>query len=119
MERTRYIKIYKKQNINLGLGKNEQGIVTPLMVKKTGEKYGIIINANTTALNLSEPKLNIKNFYNRNPTKILMVTNIVDKDEVNQDIYLEIREEFENYGTVIVLMLYLLLYIKGCQIFSV
>jgi hypothetical protein len=80
-----------------GLGKYEQGIVTPLIVKKTGEKFGIIIDSNTK---IEERKINIKNFYNRLPTRVLMITNIIYPDEIDNETYLEIKEEFDTYGFV-------------------
>ncbi len=71
------------------------------MVKKTGEKYGIIINANT---NIYQPenKVDPKNFFNRTPTKILLITNMVSKREINEETYHEIRAECQNYGIVVV-----------------
>lgn len=88
--------------ICIGLGKLEQGIVTPLMVKKTGDKYGIIINANKKASPIEENIISIDNFYNRAPTRVLMITNMVNKDEISEEIYHDIKEECENYGIVIV-----------------
>jgi len=85
------------------------------MVKKTGERYGIIINANT---NISQPEVDIKNFFNRTPTKILLITNIVSKNEINEEIYHEIRAECENYGIVEVNISKIIsLTFLGCQIF--
>lgn len=81
-----------------GLGKYEQGIVTPLIAKKTSDKYGIIINAN---LKVNDDKLNkIKCFYNRPPTKVLMITNMIYPEEINAEVHDEIRLECENFGFV-------------------
>ncbi len=71
--------------------------MTPLYLKKTSDKFGIIINAN---IKTEENKINIKNFYNRAPTRILMITNMIYPEEINNDVYNEIREETEKYGTV-------------------
>jgi len=79
-----------------GLGKYEQGIVKPLIAKKTSEKYGVIINSNIN----TEKKIEIKNFYNRQPTNIIMLTNILNPDEINIESYSEIKEECEKFGFV-------------------
>ena len=87
------------------------------MVKKTGEKYGIIINANTK-IPQPENKVDIKNFFNRTPTKILLITNMISKNEINEEIYYEIRAECENYGIVVVNISKINYHlILGCQIF--
>jgi len=56
-----------------GLGKQEQGITTPLMAKKTDRRAGVIVNA-------SEPKQDKKvksvNF-NGPPTRVLLLRNMV------------------------------------------
>jgi hypothetical protein len=74
-----------------GLGKYEQGIVTPLYIKKIHERFGIIINENITT----------KTNYNRNPTRIIMITNIINPEEIQVEIYKEIRLEVEKFGKVI------------------
>jgi len=76
------------------------------MVKKTGEKHGIIINANKNTNQLEENTIMINNFYNRSPTKVLMITNMLFKEEISEEIYLEIKDECENYGNVIVLIVF-------------
>ncbi len=81
-----------------GLGKYEQGIVKPLIAKKTSNKFGIIIDSNIR-LNTTS-KINIKNFYNRSPTNIIMITNILTPEDINSETYSEIKEECENYGFI-------------------
>ena len=56
-----------------GLGKQEQGITTPLMAKKTDLRAGVIVNANDTK---SEKKVKSVNI-NGLPTRILMLRNMV------------------------------------------
>jgi hypothetical protein len=72
--------------------------VTPLYAKRTNDKYGVIINANVKT---EENKISIKSFYNRPPTKILMITNMVYPEEINCETYTEISTEFETCGSVI------------------
>jgi hypothetical protein len=80
-----------------GLGKFEQGIKTPLIAKKTGDKYGVIINSNFPA---AQKKIDFTNFYNREPTKIIMITNMVLPEEMDEDLLFEIKEECERFGIV-------------------
>ncbi|KAJ6984620.1 hypothetical protein NC653_022800 [Populus alba x Populus x berolinensis] len=49
-----------------GLGKQEQGITTPLMAKKTDRRAGVIVNA-------SEKKVKSVNFNGTPPTRVLLL----------------------------------------------
>ena len=80
-----------------GLGKHEQGIITPLVAKRTNDKYGIIINAN---ISKEERILNIISCYNRTPTKIILLTNISDSVTLEDEILNEIREECMLFGNI-------------------
>lgn len=86
------------------MGKYEQGIINPLFVKKTGSKYGKIINANNpedrakALQNQNDPSI----LCNKNATKVLMITNILSPETIDQESIDEIRAECENYGTVLV-----------------
>lgn len=56
-----------------GLGKQEQGITTPLMAKKTDRRAGVIVNASDTK---PEKKVKSVNF-NGVPTRVLLLRNMV------------------------------------------
>jgi hypothetical protein len=85
------------------LGKYEQGIINPLFVKKTGSKYGKIINANSPEDRISTfQQSQIDIFEKIKPTKIIMVTNILSEEMIDQESIDEIRGECENYGTILV-----------------
>lgn len=56
-----------------GLGKQEQGITTPLMAKKTDRRAGVIVNASE---NKSEKKVKSANL-NGPPTRVLLLRNMV------------------------------------------
>jgi splicing factor 45 len=82
-----------------GLGKYEQGIITPLVAKRTNDKYGIIINSN---ISKEERILNIISCYNRTPTNIILLTNISDSVTLDEEIVTEIRDECTLFGTITV-----------------
>lgn len=56
-----------------GLGKQEQGMTTPLMAKKTDRRAGVIVNASETKV---EKKVKSVNF-NGQPTRVLLLKNMV------------------------------------------
>lgn len=56
-----------------GLGRQEQGITTPLMAKKTDRRAGVIVNASDTK---PEKKVKSVNF-NGTPTRVLLLRNMV------------------------------------------
>lgn len=56
-----------------GLGKQEQGITTPLMAKKTDRRAGVIVNASET-----KPDKKVKSVnFNGPPTRVLLLRNMV------------------------------------------
>ncbi|KAF2317889.1 hypothetical protein GH714_041209 [Hevea brasiliensis] len=79
-----------------GLGKQEQGITTPLMAKKTDRRAGVIVNASETK---PEKKVKSVNF-NGPPTRVLMLRNMVGPGEVDDELEEEVGSECSKYGTV-------------------
>ncbi|XP_077253789.1 D111/G-patch domain-containing protein [Tasmannia lanceolata] len=76
-----------------GLGKQEQGITTPLMAKKTDRRAGVIVNASAEkkpkSVNLNGP-----------PTRVLLLRNMVGPGEVDDELEDEVASECAKYGTV-------------------
>jgi len=73
-------------------------------VKKTGSKYGKIINANSAEDRIKALQ-NLTGLNLGNPTRILVLTNILTPEEIDQESIDEIRGECENYGTVLVIFI--------------
>ncbi|KAI9197965.1 hypothetical protein LWI28_007526 [Acer negundo] len=79
-----------------GLGKQEQGITTPLMAKKTDRRAGVIVNASETK---SDKKVKSVNF-NGAPTRVLLLRNMVGPGEVDDELEEEVGSECSKYGIV-------------------
>lgn len=79
-----------------GLGKQEQGITTPLMAKKTDKRAGVIVNASETR---PEKKIKGANI-SAPPTKVLLLRNMVGPGEVDDELEDEVASECAKYGTV-------------------
>ncbi|KAF6150646.1 hypothetical protein GIB67_022258 [Kingdonia uniflora] len=77
-----------------GLGKQEQGITTPLMAKKTDRRAGVIVNAS------AEKKLPKSVNLNGPPTRVLLLRNMVGPGEVDDELEDEVASECAKYGTV-------------------
>ncbi|KAL0407527.1 UNVERIFIED_CONTAM: DNA-damage-repair/toleration protein, chloroplastic [Sesamum latifolium] len=77
-----------------GLGKQEQGITTPLVAKKTDKRGGVIVNASE-----SNKKVKSVNF-NGQPTRVVLLRNMVGPGEVDDDLEGEVAEECTKFGTV-------------------
>ncbi|GAV67251.1 G-patch domain-containing protein [Cephalotus follicularis] len=79
-----------------GLGKQEQGITTPLVAKKTDRRAGVIVNASD---NKSDKKVKGVSF-NGPPTRILLLRNMVGPGEVDDELEDEVASECAKYGMV-------------------
>lgn len=79
-----------------GLGKQEQGITTPLMAKKTDRRAGVIVNASETKLEKKAKSVSL----NGPPTRVLLLRNMVGPGEVDDELEDEVASECAKYGTV-------------------
>ncbi|KAH9312668.1 hypothetical protein KI387_027703, partial [Taxus chinensis] len=80
-----------------GLGKQEQGITTPLMARKTDKRAGVIVNASES--NRAEKKIKSVNI-TAPPTRVLLLRNMVGPGEVDDELEDEVASECAKYGTV-------------------
>ncbi|KAL1805840.1 hypothetical protein ACET3Z_028908 [Daucus carota] len=80
-----------------GLGKQEQGITTPLVAKKTDRRAGVIVNASEKQE--KEKKVKSVNI-NGTPTRVVLLRNMVGPGEVDDDLEGEVASECAKYGNV-------------------
>lgn len=84
-----------------GLGKSEQGMSTALFVEKTSKRGGKIIHERDLPKDTPrEPQQTNANLL-RNPTKVILLRNMVGPGEVDDDLEPETFEECGKYGKVI------------------
>ena len=78
-----------------GLGREEQGIRASLMVQKTDRNSGVITQAEPTTPALPGP-----GEPSSQPTRVVMLLNMVGPGEVDSELESDTREECANYGAV-------------------
>uniref|UniRef100_A0ACD5VDB7 Uncharacterized protein n=1 Tax=Avena sativa TaxID=4498 RepID=A0ACD5VDB7_AVESA len=82
-----------------GLGKQEQGITTPLVAKKTDRRGGVIIDESSS----KKPKsVQIEG----QPTRVLLLRNMIGPGEVDDELEEEISSECSKYGTVLRVLIF-------------
>ncbi|XP_052211923.1 splicing factor 45-like [Dreissena polymorpha] len=83
-----------------GLGKSEQGMSTALFVEKTSKRGGKIIHERDLPKDTPREAVTNANLL-RNPTKVILLRNMVGPGEVDGDLEGETFEECGKYGKVI------------------
>lgn len=86
-----------------GLGKTSQGISTALSVEKTSRRGGKIVNASAgieEQMELDKQKVLSMAEVMKNPTKTVLLQNMVGPGEVDEDLEPETAEECTKYGEV-------------------
>ncbi|KAK1425614.1 hypothetical protein QVD17_20968 [Tagetes erecta] len=83
-----------------GLGKQEQGITTPLMAKKTDRRAGVIVNASEQSEKKTRAGGSVGVSINGVPTSVVLLRNMVGPGEVDDDLEAEVAEECSKYGSV-------------------
>ena len=81
----------------VGLGKDGQGITAPLMAKKTDKNVAVIEQAPAKPV---APKPTPGTNFNRQPTRVVMLTNMVGKGEIDEDLADETKDEAGKYGEI-------------------
>lgn len=93
-----------------GLGKSEQGMSTALYVEKTSKRGGKIIHEKDIPKlpPAPEPVKEPPSTTNlmKNPSKVIMLTNMVGPGEVDEELEGEVSEECSKYGKVTKVMIY-------------
>uniref|UniRef100_A0A3P8WPQ7 Splicing factor 45 n=1 Tax=Cynoglossus semilaevis TaxID=244447 RepID=A0A3P8WPQ7_CYNSE len=85
-----------------GLGKHEQGLSTALSVEKTSKRGGkIIIGDSAEKDSGKKSDANPLTEILKNPTKVVLLRNMVGRGEVDEDLEGETKEECEKYGKVV------------------
>ncbi|XP_056280411.1 splicing factor 45 [Pseudoliparis swirei] len=103
-----------------GLGKHEQGLSTALSVEKTSKRGGKIIIGDAaekpgSSQTAPAPETTVGGFSDsskksdanplteilKNPTKVVLLRNMVGRGEVDEDLEGETKEECEKYGKVV------------------
>ncbi|XP_045164806.2 splicing factor 45-like [Mercenaria mercenaria] len=83
-----------------GLGKSEQGMSTALFVEKTSKRGGKIIHERDLPKDTPRESVTNANLL-RNPTKVILLRNMVGPGEVDEELEGETFEECGKYGKVI------------------
>ncbi|KAL4855786.1 DNA-damage-repair/toleration protein [Chlorella vulgaris] len=110
-----------------GLGRNRQGMATPLMMQKTDVRSGVIVNAAPGQASNPAPaaapvaagtgfgvaaggeqpaKRQRSATFNRPPTRVVLLTNMIGPGEVDKELDREVGEECSKYGAVTNVMIF-------------
>jgi hypothetical protein len=85
-----------------GLGKESQGMSTPLVLKKTDQKQGVMVEGQKREAPAAQPQVQAakqaKVAPQRPPSCVLLLNNLVGAGEVDEDLEGETAEEAGKYG---------------------
>lgn len=80
-----------------GLGVNKQGITAPLVAKKTAMRSGVIVQGAEVVQAAAQARAQ----FNRPPTRVLLLLNMVGRGEVDEDLKEETEEEAAKFGNLL------------------
>lgn len=88
-----------------GLGKSEQGMSTALYVEKTSKRGGKIIHEKDIPKDAAKESISNTNLM-KNPSKVVLLTNMVGPGEVDEELEPETAEECTKYGKVLKVVIF-------------
>ncbi|PSC68931.1 DNA-damage-repair toleration chloroplastic-like [Micractinium conductrix] len=90
-----------------GLGRNRQGMAAPLIMQKTDVRTGVIVSgAPPPGMEQPPSKRPRSASFNRPPTRVVLLTNMIGPGDVDQDLDREVGEECSKYGNVTNVMIF-------------
>ncbi|GAB1600698.1 splicing factor 45-like [Argonauta hians] len=95
-----------------GLGKQEQGMSTALFVEKTSKRGGKIIHEKDMLKDPPRDMTVTNSNLLKNPSKVILLRNMVGSGEVDDDLEPETAEECAKYGKVVKCLIF---EIPGCD----
>lgn len=87
-----------------GLGKEKQGIVAPLVARKTDKHSGVIIQGNAVLKSSSLPPpstVSVPSYSMDQVSRIVLLTNLVGPGQVDTDLKSETTEEAAKFGNLL------------------
>eukprot|EP00923_Selenidium_pygospionis_P007844 GHVN01013338.1.p2 GENE.GHVN01013338.1~~GHVN01013338.1.p2 ORF type:complete len:466 (+),score=101.76 GHVN01013338.1:2013-3410(+) len=96
-----------------GLGRDKQGIVAPLIAKKTDRRSGVIVEGKrqpvpkaASAVDTPTAPAVVGTTFNTNPTRVILLKNLVGPGEVDDDLKAETQEEASRFGNLLSVEIY-------------
>lgn len=87
-----------------GLGKQSQGIKTPLVVKKTNQSSGVIEQSRIPLNYLITPDVSARNAlsaHNIEIGSVIVLAGVAELRQLEEGVQAEIRQECDQFGTVV------------------
>uniref|UniRef100_A0A0G4ICG1 G-patch domain-containing protein n=1 Tax=Chromera velia CCMP2878 TaxID=1169474 RepID=A0A0G4ICG1_9ALVE len=90
-----------------GLGRERQGMTAPLVARKTDKRSGVIVQGQDrfvgpgAAANAEASKRPRSVQFNRPPTRVVLLLNMVGKEEVDEELKEEVQEEGIKFGNLL------------------
>lgn len=89
--------------VGTGLGKQSQGITTPLTIKKTTDSSCVIEQSSINLNQLIKPEILARNAllaHHVTATEVIVFINLIKVEDLTDDVEKELKEECSSFGQI-------------------